>query len=64
LFDFDLGKKKYIDGKKRKERSSDPNNNYKKGLSPAEATWEDQVMVQPQFPEFFLGDKEVVRGEE
>jgi hypothetical protein len=49
--------------KRRRRRSSDPNN-YKKGLSPAEATWEDQVMVQAQFPEFFLWDKEVVRGEE
>jgi hypothetical protein len=63
LFDFDLGKKYILMGKKKK-RSSDPNNNYKKGLSLAEATWEDQVMVQAQFPEFLLGDKEVVRGEE
>jgi hypothetical protein len=63
LFDFDLGKKNILMGKKKK-KSSDPNNNYKKGLSPAEATWEDQFMVQAQFPEFFLGDKEVVRGEE
>jgi hypothetical protein len=32
-------------------------------FDPTEATWEDQDMVQVQFPEFFLGDKEDVRGE-
>jgi len=32
------------------------------GLSPVEATWEDQVMIQAPFSEFFLGDKEVFRG--
>jgi len=42
LFDFDLGKKNILMGKKKK----------------------NQFMVQAQFPEFFLGDKEVVRGEE
>jgi hypothetical protein len=56
--------KKYILMKKRRRRRSIDPNNYKKGLSPAEATWEDQVMVQAQFPEFFLWDKEVVRREE
>jgi hypothetical protein len=32
-------------------------------FDPTEATWEDQDMVQVQFPEFFLGDKKDVRGE-
>jgi len=33
------------------------------GFSPAEATWEEEDMIKAQFPEFFLGDKEIVRGE-
>jgi len=33
------------------------------GLSPAEVTWEEEDMIKAQFPEFFLGDKEIVRGE-
>jgi hypothetical protein len=33
------------------------------GLSPAEATWEEEDMIKAQFPEFFLGDMEIVRGE-
>jgi len=33
------------------------------GLSPAEATWEEEDMIKAQFPEFFLGDKEIVRRE-
>jgi len=32
-------------------------------FDPAEATWEDQDMVQVQVPDFFLRDKEDVRGE-
>jgi len=33
------------------------------GLSSAEATWEEEDMIKAQFPEFFLGDKEIVRRE-
>jgi hypothetical protein len=32
------------------------------GLSLAEATWENRDIIQAQFLEFFLGDKEEVRG--
>jgi serine protease inhibitor len=34
-----------------------------KKFDPAEATWEDQDMVQVQVPDFFLVDKEDVRGD-
>lgn len=32
------------------------------GLSPVEATWEDQECIKDQFPEFSLEDKGIVRG--
>jgi hypothetical protein len=33
------------------------------GLTPTEATWEEEDMIKAQFPEFFLEDTEVVKGE-
>lgn len=34
------------------------------GLSPVEATWEEQESVRMKFPNFFLEDKEKIRGKE
>jgi hypothetical protein len=31
------------------------------GLSPVEATWEEQKFIQEQFPNFSLEDKGIVR---
>jgi hypothetical protein len=33
------------------------------GLTSTKVTWEEEDMIKAQFPEFFLGDKEVLKGE-
>jgi hypothetical protein len=47
----------------QKESSGSAQRPVFKKFDPVEATWKDQDMVQVQVPDFFLGDKEDVRGE-